>query len=416
MPLRLWFYARALLSGVALTATIVTGFSQPFTVTVEAPAVQQSSLATNPMGFGASNVIVESFDELKAGFISKPVPFATNIALGSYDHLLVRSADAFGGAGGKGTYMTVNTSINKGSTPTTLTLATPQRYFGLWWSAGDPNKLLSFYSGSTLLETFRTSDVVNFINAQANKNAFYGNPNNGQNKGEPYAFLNFYADPSNPGLTFNRIVFSNVGNSGFEQDNHTLAAFYTDISGKDINPATPVDLGGNPKSTDTKGVEGPGSTLTDSGNAVIGGNGTGTLNVIDGGTVTDGGTTVGQSPGSTGALDVTGPGSTVKDTGTAVIGGGGSATLDVVNGGTLSDASTMVGQNPGSTGIVDVSGPGSTVNDTGTAVIGVAGSGMLEITNAGTVNDSNATVGAQPGSTGIVIVDGTGSQWATVEL
>ena len=56
MPLRLWFYARALLSGVALTATIVTGFSQPFTVTVEAPAVQQSSLATNPMGFGVGFV------------------------------------------------------------------------------------------------------------------------------------------------------------------------------------------------------------------------------------------------------------------------------------------------------------------------------------------------------------------------
>src|SRR5262249_17964966 len=160
--------------------------------------------------------------------------------------------------------MTVNTSINKGSQPTTLTLATPQRYFGLWWSAGDTNNLLSFYSGSKLIETFRTNDVVNFINAQPNKSAFYGNPNNGQNKGEPYAFLNFYADPSNPSLTFNRIVFSNVGSSGFEQDNHTIATVYTDISGKDINPATSVDLGGTGKSTDTKGVEGSSSTLTDS--------------------------------------------------------------------------------------------------------------------------------------------------------
>src|SRR5262249_51911595 len=81
----------------------------------------------------------------------------------SYDHLLVRSADAFGGAGGKGTYMTVNTSINKGSSPTTVTLATPQRYFGLWWSAGDPNNVLSFFSGSTLIETFRTSEHCRVI-------------------------------------------------------------------------------------------------------------------------------------------------------------------------------------------------------------------------------------------------------------
>jgi len=174
--------------------------------------------------------------------------------------------------------------------------------------------------------------------------------------------LNFYADPSNPALTFDRIVFSNVGSARFQQDNHTIAAIYTDISGMDINPATPVDLGGNPNSTDTKGVEGPGSTLTDSGTAVVGDSGTGTLDVIAGGTVIDGGTTVGQNPGSTGTLDVT--------------------------------------------------GPGSSVIDTGTAVIGVAGSGMLEITNAGTVNDTNATVGAQPGSSGIVIVDGAGSQWS----
>jgi len=107
----------------------------------------ESSLSTNPAAFGVTNVIVETFDELKAGFISKPVPFAGDSSLGSYDHLLVRSADAFGGAGGKGTYMSVNSNLNAGSNPTTLVLATPQRYFGLWWSAGDPNNVLSFYSG-----------------------------------------------------------------------------------------------------------------------------------------------------------------------------------------------------------------------------------------------------------------------------
>ena len=66
------------------------------------------------------------------------------------DHLLVSSADNFGGAGGKGNYMTVDNSKNDAVNPTTLTLTAPQRYFGFWWSAGDAKDVISFYSGNTL--------------------------------------------------------------------------------------------------------------------------------------------------------------------------------------------------------------------------------------------------------------------------
>jgi hypothetical protein len=65
--------------------------------------------------------------------------------------------------------MTINNSKNDAVNPTTLTLTTPQRYFGSWWSAGDPKDVLSFYSGSTLVETFSTSDIVSFINAQGKR-------------------------------------------------------------------------------------------------------------------------------------------------------------------------------------------------------------------------------------------------------
>jgi hypothetical protein len=209
----------------------------------------------------AGNVVVENFQELQPGFISNPVPFAGNPALGNYDHLLVRSADAFWRCWRERRLYVGNTSFNAGSNPTTLTLAAPQRYFGFWWLAGDPKNLLSFYSGNTLIETFPSSVVVNFINAQANKSEYFGNPNNGQNTGQPYAFLNFYADPSNPGLTFDRIVFSSTETGfGFEMNNHTLATFYEDISGSDIDPTTPIDLGRDPNSSDTMGVEGSDST------------------------------------------------------------------------------------------------------------------------------------------------------------
>jgi outer membrane autotransporter protein len=391
----------------ALIPIVTTGeaFAQAFTVTIEEPGVQQSSLSTNPAAFGATNVIVETFDELKAGFVSKPVPFAGgHSSLGSYDHLLVRSADAFGGAGGKGTYMSVNSSLNAGSNPTTLVLATPQRYFGLWWSAGDPNNVLSFYSGNTLLETFRTSDVINFINAQANKTAFFGNPNSGQNKGEPYAFLNFYVDPSNPGLTFDRIVFSSANRgSGFELDNHTIATFYTDVSGMDISPDTPVDLGAGAGTTDTIGVEGPGSELNDSGTAVVGGSGSGTLDVIDGAKVSDGATEIGQNPGSTGDVEVNGKGSSLNDTGNAMIGEGGKGVLDITEGGTVTDKNAVIGDQPGSSGVVVVDGSGSQWDNSGSLDVGKAGSGTLEVADGGTVV---ANGGTTVGSSGEIMGDG----------
>jgi outer membrane autotransporter protein len=411
MKLGLW--VRGLIMGLVFLTRPQFAFAQPIVVTIEAPAVQQSSFSTNPSLFRASNVFVDPFDELKAGFVSNPVPFAGNASLGSYDHLLVVSADAFGGAGGIGAYMMVSSNVNKASSPTTLTLRTPQRYVGLWWSAGDPKNVVSFYSGNTLIETFTTSDVVNFIDTQANARAFNGNPNTGQNKGKPYAFLNFYADPSNPNLTFDRIVFSNVGSARFQLDNLTIASDYTDTSGRDIYPRTPIDLGGNSNSTDKKGVEGSGSTLTDSGGtAVVGGSGNGELDILDGGTVTDGGSVIGQNPGSSGKVDVDGNGSKLTDTqNTAVIGEGGTGELDVKDGGTATDVGTVVGQNPGSAGTVDVNGPGSKLTDTGNLVLAENGSGVMDVTNGGNVSDTNATVGADKGSSGTVIVDGGGSQW-----
>jgi hypothetical protein len=89
----------ALIFGIVVFSTAEMAFAQQFVVTVEAPDVQQSSLFTNPNGFGATNVIEETFNELKPGFISTSVPFAGNSALGSYNHLLIQAADAFGGAG-----------------------------------------------------------------------------------------------------------------------------------------------------------------------------------------------------------------------------------------------------------------------------------------------------------------------------
>jgi hypothetical protein len=96
------FRAYAFLAPISLLATVSTAFSQAFTVTLEAPKVQQSYLTANPSGFGATNVFTEIFDELPAGFKQTSTPFEGKSAIGSYDKLLIRPADQFGGAGGTG--------------------------------------------------------------------------------------------------------------------------------------------------------------------------------------------------------------------------------------------------------------------------------------------------------------------------
>ena len=68
---------------------------------------------------------------------------------------------------------------------------------------------------------------------------------------------------------------------------------------------------------------------------MVGGLGTGTLTIQDGGTVNSGGGSVGQSAGSTGTVTVTGPGSSWINgpSGGLNIGSFGTGTLTIANGG-----------------------------------------------------------------------------------
>lgn len=191
--------------------------AQPFTITIDPPGTQTSSVA---------NGIVETFDTLTPGTQTN-IPFNS---AGSYNQGIISRADVFGGAGRTGNFLTATTA---GST---LSLNAPQRYFGMWWSAGDPNDVLQFYSGTKLLQSFTTKDVIDYINSlpAAQRARYSGNPNfNGANAGEPYAFINFFADPGNAATTFDKIIFSGPG---FETDNHTIIASYTVVVGMEVDP------------------------------------------------------------------------------------------------------------------------------------------------------------------------------------
>ncbi len=230
------------LKKIATTATIIasvigaaTLVSRPasagITIKYEAPGVQQSSLVTDPINNPGTNVVTENFDGISTGYHS--TSFITNI--GTFDQGLIEAADQYGGASGIGNYFDVDTlrSGTLGSakpyTTSTLTLNSPQAYLGLWWSAGDANNVLEFYSQGQLVQKLTTQEVKTSVSS-----LYYGNPTSPfyqQNSGEPFAYLNFYADQ---GTTFDQVKFTNIGGTGFEADNFTIASSYSNTPGTSI--------------------------------------------------------------------------------------------------------------------------------------------------------------------------------------
>lgn len=154
--------------------------------------------------------------------------------IGSFDQVDIVGANQYGGAVPQadmssdftpGTHSTYNTGTpgnypEVGSswlTPTTLTLNSAVSYFGLWWSAGDPGNVLNFYNGSTLVAHFTTQNLIDNL-----PSAYKGNPNKtfaGQDSAEGFAFINFYATV---GTSWDKVIFSNTGSSGFESANDTV--------------------------------------------------------------------------------------------------------------------------------------------------------------------------------------------------
>ncbi|OYW77325.1 MAG: hypothetical protein B7Z37_04580 [Verrucomicrobia bacterium 12-59-8] len=158
--------------------------------------------------------------------------------VGTFNQLFIKSADAYGGAADalnpKGSLY----SLQGAGTPvlsSTLKLDTPSSYFGMWWSAGDAKNVLEFYNGDTLLGRFTTSSLMDPLPA-----SYDGNPLNRKiNSGEPYGFINFFADET---TAWNRIVLTNDGSSGFESDNYTTRVAAWDPLVDGALPGVPVAI------------------------------------------------------------------------------------------------------------------------------------------------------------------------------
>jgi len=169
--------------------------------TPEAPGVQQTTVA------GA--VVTETFDGLPTGLLG-----AYNSAIGTYSAGgAISAATAFGGANQT---QYILTGDGSDSSQYQLTFSGLRDYFGLYWAAGDPLNLLSFYSGATLQGSFTIGDIVPSLSG-----AYFSNPNTGENSSEPYAYLNFTA--TDAASRFDRVVFQNTAaGTAFETDNHSI--------------------------------------------------------------------------------------------------------------------------------------------------------------------------------------------------
>ncbi|MCP4376470.1 MAG: PEP-CTERM sorting domain-containing protein [bacterium] len=172
------------------------------------------------------------------------------------------------------------------------------------------------------------------------------------------------------------------------------------------------NIGNSSNSTGVVRVSGDGSTWTNSGDLYIGRSGNGIVEITDGGAVSNADSYIGyNSYSSTGEVTVSGVGSTWTSSGSLRVGYENDGTLEITDGGVVSSASGYIGYGSRSTGLVTVDGESSTWTDSGTLYVGRFGGATLNITNGGAVSNTYGYIGYGSGA-GLVTVSGTGSTWA----
>ena len=194
-------------------------------------------------------------------------------------------------------------------------------------------------------------------------------------------------------------------------------------SGAQVDAGLSLRLGHvDPNSEGTLTVDGPGSQVTLDPNSPfyntgVGNSGTGTLNIINGGSLTNAEARIGNATGSNGTAtvdgtDPNGNASTWTSSGNLSVGYSGDGSLSIANGGIVTNDWGYIGLSTGTTNSVTVDGAGSTWTNTGHLYVGQLGQGSLSVTNGGTVTSILGRVaGSSTASVGDVTIDGAGSVW-----
>lgn len=140
-------------------------------------------------------------------------------------------------------------------------------------------------------------------------------------------------------------------------------------------------------------VDGANSQWINTSSFSIGDNGVGTLRITNGGTVISRDSYIGSYPGSSGKVTVDGTNSQwIMSDDPLYVAYDGTGTLDIANGGTVRSAGGYVGYAAGSSGTVNVGGANSQWINDGALSIGESGTGTLNITSGGNVTADAASL------------------------
>lgn len=183
-------------------------FADSFSISYLAAGVQTTTGITNNY---------ETFNSPALNKGTLTTDFNGSSVTGTYSgNFALSGANAYGGAGGSQYITTTGTASSY-----TLSLSQPVNYFGLWFSALDAGNKIAFYNVNSLVETFAPANFIAMVGTcPSTASAFCGNPNNGLDVAEQFAYLNFFDSNG----TFNKVVFDQVLNSGqFESDNQAVA-------------------------------------------------------------------------------------------------------------------------------------------------------------------------------------------------
>ncbi|MEM8721024.1 MAG: Ig-like domain-containing protein [Cyanobacteria bacterium P01_G01_bin.39] len=201
-------------------------------VSIEGPTIQSSQLPN------IDEYYTIDFDDQSTGTAG----FSRTNGTTTYNYgsnLEVKTANQWGGAGGS-KFITQKKIEEIRSY--TINIDEDQKYFGFWWSAGDPYNKITFKKDGTKVAEFKTEDLVNFIKSSgvSNTQDYYGNPAyTGSSTGhlrEPFSFVNVFFKKG----AYDEIVVATLtaGGSAFESDNHTFSAVDQDPRGEILPNAT----------------------------------------------------------------------------------------------------------------------------------------------------------------------------------
>lgn len=179
---------------------------------------------------------------------------------------------------------------------------------------------------------------------------------------------------------------------------------------------TIATIGDTPGASGSVTVTGPGSAWSNSSQLHIGDEGTGSLSILNGGSVSNNGfSSIGAAFGSAGTVTVSGAGSSWINSGLLLVGRLGAGSLNITDGGTVSNTDAILGEfltiSPSSI-TVTVSGPGSNWINLGSLVVGQTTNATLMISAGGSASSAAATIGDHfTANDSAVTVTGAGSTW-----